>query len=284
MVPSIIRRLANSAIDTALQTFWLAVISGFIASGFLIYRHFAGLNPRWIDGATGALIASAFIAFVTVVLVFVQDLRRDISGLEPSRLPIRVQSEEPNIVCTHVISDAGIDDPWDTNKTLDDYNGVWVPNPFICRSVLARFHNQPLSDVLIRAVGNVTASIFYSNDKGEQLHIVKAVWQRDANGSHLTNHVSFKPDSVRELILAMRGEEGTFFTLEDLTDDDQWPYGVRRVAFPQEDLFNARVQFRIDGRADKREYRFTLLLDSETASDPANDLCFQDGDGKGVPV
>jgi hypothetical protein len=72
-MPSIIQRLTSSAIDTALQMFWGAVLAALLGGGLLIYRLFGGLSPRWTDGVMGALIASAFIAVVAVVLTFVRD-------------------------------------------------------------------------------------------------------------------------------------------------------------------------------------------------------------------
>src|ERR1700722_9645597 len=113
-MPGIIQRFATSAVDTALQMFWGAVLAGLLAGALLVYRHFGGLTPRWSDGATGALAASVFIAVVSIVMVVVRDWKnnrsRNIAALggtigaptfqaPPSKpLPMAISPSDPRLI------------------------------------------------------------------------------------------------------------------------------------------------------------------------------------------
>jgi hypothetical protein len=50
--------------------FWGAVIAGLLAGALLVYHYFGGLVPPWSDRATGALVASVFIALVSIALTY----------------------------------------------------------------------------------------------------------------------------------------------------------------------------------------------------------------------
>ena len=79
-MPSIIQRFATSAIDTALQMFWGAILAGLLAGALLVYHDFGGLDLRWADRVTGALVASVFVAIVSIVMTVVRDSKKQRSG------------------------------------------------------------------------------------------------------------------------------------------------------------------------------------------------------------
>jgi len=154
--------------------------------------------------------------------------------------------------------------PKNYERVLDDESGVYRQRLRRFQVFIAIFHNLPLSERNIGSAQNVTASIIYYYKDVEFARVTKGIWIEDSE-QWRTNKVDFNPNSLRRLILASEDYKGQFFAFEDYSDSGSanvlssagYGSGVP-LQIPTGTRCRAIVQFTIDGRADRQEYRFNL--------------------------